>query len=726
MALSIYTNVYANIAQGGINKVSNSLDKSIQRLATGLRINSAADDAAGLSMADRLRAAVKSYEQASRNAQSASSMLNTADTAMDAISGILTHMRELAVQAAGGTANDRATIQEEMITLRQEINNIANAAEFNGKKLLNGDMAGVWSATSADVEAIMRSSAATGSYKLTYSVDPGKNEIYSTALMVTHEDMARVVYNNSTASNIAFTGELAMWEGGNINFAGGGSTTSLISTNTAITAAGSMLQGMYFRDAGGAGGTYVEYTFNSNASANGDTVDFTATVLNPVTGETTNVSGSYLWSASYTFIVNGETFMLDGAIPTAGRRITAGDQYLFYTEPLIANNASFSVGGNISLGFNRTGATSLTGVTLDKTGFHHSTISWNNAGASTTAGEILTEFVRAGSVARSDTKLNNLNPFYATSGASALGVTRNLTVYGNNASATLAIEGDDTIADLMTKIRSVLVNDLSMGGGVSSGALVRYVSAGGTAGGTQVGSGAIVIQSGITGKDSIITFTGDDDIVDALGLMTIQRNVGDTLNATVTTVSGVPANGTYRSHDGMVRNIIPGADIYVNTHSGATATANANGVITFTTKGSQDAYINVVNRAMLTQVGIGAGQTMESSIGRVDARGLELNHINVGSTEGAARAIGAIDEAMNRLGSIRATVGAQMSALEYIQRNINSSRQTAATAESNIRDLDIAEESARFLQNKTILESAMAMLAQANAIPQLVLGLIVA
>ncbi|GAJ39273.1 flagellin N-terminal helical domain-containing protein [Saccharococcus caldoxylosilyticus] len=117
--------------------------KNMEKLSSGLRINRAGDDAAGLAISEKMRGQIRGLEQASRNAQDAISLIQTAEGALNETHSILQRMRELAVQAANDTATteDRQKIQDEMNQLRQEIDRIANTTEFNKKKLLNGDIA---------------------------------------------------------------------------------------------------------------------------------------------------------------------------------------------------------------------------------------------------------------------------------------------------------------------------------------------------------------------------------------------------------------------------------------------------------------------------------------------------------------------------------------------------------------------------------------------------------
>ena len=141
MALVVNTNVSSLNAQRNLVGTNRSLTRSIQRLSSGLRINSAKDDAAGLAISDRMTSQIRGLNQAIRNANDGISLAQTAEGALQESTNILQRMRELAVQSANDTnsASDRASLQDEVNQLQSEMDRIRNTTEFNGRKLLNGD-----------------------------------------------------------------------------------------------------------------------------------------------------------------------------------------------------------------------------------------------------------------------------------------------------------------------------------------------------------------------------------------------------------------------------------------------------------------------------------------------------------------------------------------------------------------------------------------------------------
>lgn len=140
MGLRINTNVTAMNAQRQLSNTRLHLDKSLERLASGSRINRAGDDAAGLAISENLRAHIRGVRQAKRNAQDGISLIQVSEGGLNEVSNILIRLRELAIQAASDTIGnvERQFADREFQSLKQEIDRIANVTNFNGTPLLNG------------------------------------------------------------------------------------------------------------------------------------------------------------------------------------------------------------------------------------------------------------------------------------------------------------------------------------------------------------------------------------------------------------------------------------------------------------------------------------------------------------------------------------------------------------------------------------------------------------
>ena len=137
----VNTNISASIAQAALARNERELTAAMEQLSTGKKINSAADNAAGLAITTRMSSQIRGLDQAIRNAYDAVSMVQTAEGALDEITAMLQRMRELAIQSGTGTTDvsDRTYLNQEYVALRSEIDRIADNTEWNGRVILNGN-----------------------------------------------------------------------------------------------------------------------------------------------------------------------------------------------------------------------------------------------------------------------------------------------------------------------------------------------------------------------------------------------------------------------------------------------------------------------------------------------------------------------------------------------------------------------------------------------------------
>ncbi|MEI7796916.1 MAG: flagellin FliC [Methylococcaceae bacterium] len=145
MALVINTNLGSINGQRNLNGTASAQSTAMQRLSSGVRVNSAKDDAAGLAIADRMMTQIRGMTVATRNANDGISLTQTAEGALGSLTDTLQRMRDLAVQSssnAGVSDSDRAKMQTEFKALNEELLRVVGNSEFNGKKILNGDLAG--------------------------------------------------------------------------------------------------------------------------------------------------------------------------------------------------------------------------------------------------------------------------------------------------------------------------------------------------------------------------------------------------------------------------------------------------------------------------------------------------------------------------------------------------------------------------------------------------------
>jgi flagellin len=188
MAITINTNVASLNAQRNLGNSQSSLNTSMERLSSGLRINSASDDAAGLGISDRMTSQIRGLNQAVRNANDGISLAQTAEGALQESTNILQRMRELSVQSANDTnsSEDRASLDAEINQLVEELDRIADTTTFNGRGLLNGSTAnavfhvGAYAGESISMTITSAGAAALGVDAVTVTTQSGANQAIST------------------------------------------------------------------------------------------------------------------------------------------------------------------------------------------------------------------------------------------------------------------------------------------------------------------------------------------------------------------------------------------------------------------------------------------------------------------------------------------------------------------------------------------------------------------
>ena len=233
--MRIYHNIPALTAYNALNSTNNAMAKTIEKLSSGLRINSAADDAAGFAISEKMRSQISGLEVAIRNTQDATSMLQVAEGALGETNSMLQRMRELSVQASNDTltSQDRSYIQLEIDQLKDQIDRIANTTQFNKKRLLDGSSAGITSSSNLSVKAYVRGSlreidqfgqkkSFEGNYKITVNVDPsqtGSGQVQKSSIMtikhpnvitdvqtVSDNGVEKVAVDNLPAGNYSVNG----------------------------------------------------------------------------------------------------------------------------------------------------------------------------------------------------------------------------------------------------------------------------------------------------------------------------------------------------------------------------------------------------------------------------------------------------------------------------------------------------------------------------------------
>ena len=337
-----------------------------------------------------------------------------------------------------------------------------------------------------------------------------------------------------------------------------------------------------------------------------------------------------------------------------------------------------------------------------------------------------------GDVASKYTKLSQLAQFTNADGRMVLDNTQEISIYaGNGNVAKVTLEGSDTIADLESKLTSALIDQLGMGADTTNTSattinnnLVKFVETPGN--GDRAVQGTFVIQGAVLGKDSNLTFVGDEGVLNGLGVTQIQEASDSALNVRVQDAHTGEFIGEDTVTDGRLRNIIEGVDLDIIPSSAANISFDtASNTMKFLAKGEPEvAYLHIKDNATVAAIGANEGQTLDISIGRLDTKSMGIDGVNVATFDDAQSSITKLDMALEQISKARATAGAQMNRLEYTISNLNTTRENMVAAESRIRDLDIAQASSDMAAQQVLMQSATAMLAQANQIPSYAMQLL--
>ncbi|MGD9807292.1 MAG: flagellin [Deferribacterales bacterium] len=787
MAMTIYNNVPALTSQRYLSQTNNAISSNLEKLSSGLRINSAADDASGLAISEKLRGQISGLQRASMNAQDGISLLQTAEGGLSTIQDMTQRMRELAVQAGNGvyTTSDRAEIQKEVEQLKEEIDRVASSTEFNTKKLLNGDATALWSTDKADkIDAVITGPVAEGNYNLNIEVDPGSNYVYKSDVMALNEDAIgaeiTTVYTTNT-SNLASVSDptsieattgsavysLAIGNSAAASVAAGDALATFQQTGSSFT-----VDSVNVISASASG--YIELTFSEdmNAGSANATVDAKYRFINAKTGDVgdwTDVTLDFSDATDATVSIGSLGFSATITVGTSGSTQT-GDKILFSVSQSAADTDLASGGGTIKISggpSDQAGPTIIysgsatDALTLadngdnvvdynDKTVYMASmdeatgninigslTLSFKEngtAGATITAADDRIDIaVRgAGEAATTSTKLSDIARFTTDDGRNIFDETQELTIYGNGKSTTIYLEGDDTIADFEEKLTNALVDDLGMGATPDisdtmsdvNNNLVNYVSSD-TDDTNEAVQGTFVIQTAKLGSDSQLSFIGDQALIDGLSLATIQEGTNSAITVTATDAHTGETIGSDEVNDNVVRNLIKGVEITVDGSVGLDISwDDTKKEMSFAAGEAEDVKIHVVDNAMEMQIGANEGQTILTSIPQVDTQALGLDDIVLVDQELAQKAITKIDKALESISSTRATIGAQINRLDYTIVGLDTAAENLTASESRIRDLDFASEMTEFTRNQILNQAGTAMLSQANSLPNLVLQLL--
>ena len=338
-------------------------------------------------------------------------------------------------------------------------------------------------------------------------------------------------------------------------------------------------------------------------------------------------------------------------------------------------------------------------------------------------------------IALGSTQLKDLSNFIDGDGNNILDEAQELTIYGNEKEVTILIDKQDTLDQLSAKIKDAVTsaNGLDMGLDPTVNAnAANYVSEGEGVQNTQEAvEGTMVVHSTFIGEKGQISFAGNEDLLNALGFAEVQQSEDSAMTVTISdahdntvNIARFGSDSTYANP--VIENAIAGVDVYINPKVDVTNTWND------TTKkfefsssvGQETLYLHLVDNSVDPQIGANEGQLMNAYIGQMDSKALGIKGLNLADQQLAQNAITTIDNAISKVSSERANMGAYINRLEHTINNLGVQSENLEAARSGIEDLDVAKAMVDFTKYQTVNQLATAMLAQANQLPSMVMQLI--
>jgi len=700
----INTNVKALAAQSSLSSVNNKLATSMERLSTGLRINSAKDDAAGLAISNRMTSDIRGFAVAIRNANDGLSMAQTADGALGQVTDMLQRMRELAVQSSNGSMNadNRAASQLEVDQLKQQIDNIATQTNFNSINLLDG------SAGNIKLQTNVRANQ-----QMTMSIDSAQTKdiglgsrasLTSTGFSGTAGSLGK----NIAAGDLIINGvTVGASDAATDTVSSGDKSSSAIAKVAAINAV-SAQTGVVAT----VGNTTVGGSAMTAAALTG-----TITINGVTTDSVTTSTDAGASRASVVAAINAKTAQ------SGVRAVDTGD--LNKGIVLVADDAR-----NITVSFSTlTAAATGIGAANVYTGTYqlssttNSPISISTSSNGTVANAGLTAGTYGANVSAMTTVSRAVGATTAAPSDTTTGLLNAGTLRINGTSIVAASSSDDTASD------ATATSSTKAASAIAIAAAINKASA--TTGVTASAAPNVIVGTSFTAAAKTDAF--------------FLNGVSITLNTTATSTRGDVAtliNG-FTGQTGVVATdngsglTLTAADGRNISMAAATASAANLGVLSTALGGTTAAaavttYGKVTlqsDKAFTLEGGSDGNANFEKlgfktgTYGGVD-NGVKVSKIDISTQAGSQVAITALDAALKSVSLNQAKLGAFQNRLDAVVSNLTEMTQNMSASRSRIQDTDYASETTNLAKSQIIQQAATAMLAQANQSSQSVLSLL--
>ncbi|MBF0545318.1 MAG: hypothetical protein HQM08_12840 [Candidatus Riflebacteria bacterium] len=770
--MRINQNVLSIQTESTLSQTQDRLSKSIQKLSSGMRINSAADDAAGLAISEKLRRQINGLNKATLNAQDGISMLQTAEGSLNESTSILQRMRELAVQGTNDTltSTDRGEIQKEVNQLRDDLNRISQNTEFNTKKLLDGSQTAIISSSSSKVKGIITGESAVhaGDYNVSIALVKGGVSQILKSQTFTLNDGSGILAKGSTAlkditqfrdSNGTFTISdpqtiTLQGDGKNASFQIDGNTTldqlasafsnAVMGANSlGIKGSSAMVIGTANTSVAGDGG-YFELISGKNGSDGEISVLANQSVLDSMGISTLRESAENVYNAvlrdsqGNSKSVNTESNRVSGLLGGVDVKFESQAAQISGTNGVVAG-VLISSGSSADFGVKIGGVASVQFGLSDGSGY------WTMNGLADYFNQRITDKIASagGSIGevlgglKAEVVNNEIKFSYSPVGSQASNGTTLVVSVANSFNALGLNEGvysgsfetskraDKTyqvISKLHTSQFTAVDQDpktikMSIGDGNASTNVVMSVI------------GDVYIVDGGTSVVSVLSdatlFTSFQASVNSqLAKATVGVRLDEANGAMAFTSIRVGRDNTNTANVSMVKIDNDATDstgsvlrkFGFSVFSGAATIAQGSGDTNF--------KVHVVSVEPQFQIGADEGQKMQVSMGDMGAEALGVDNLNLTTIKGANAALSKINQAIDKVSSERSKLGAYENRLTSAIDNLKNTSSNLTAAESRIRDVDIAQEMIEFTRDQIVSQSGTAMLAQANTVPQSVMQLL--
>ena len=333
-----------------------------------------------------------------------------------------------------------------------------------------------------------------------------------------------------------------------------------------------------------------------------------------------------------------------------------------------------------------------------------------------------------GEVARGDVKLRDLDKFWDAQGRFMLKDAQTLTLtQGDGKQTKVTLYANDTLKDVQDKLNAAIGVGLGQAKYVDGEGGKHFANFVDTASNNSESvAGTFVIRSVVSGAAGTLSFSGDENIINALSLNVIQDAKESTYTVSVKDAhSGdIVASNVQITGNRVYGVVNPNIDVEFDAMAGVSATwDSARKGFVYVSK-DYSTVLHLADNTTVFQIGANEGEDMGINIGDMRAHALGLNEVLVTDRESAARSITVIDNALDKVSTQRAKLGAYQNRLEHTINNLTVAGENLTAAESRIRDTDMAKEMMNFTKLNIMLQAGNAMLAQANQLPQNVLSLI--